>query len=88
MSLAVLTFSEALTLAQATGAKIARKGWNGKGQFVRQAASGQATLSTRKSVEYVPMDDFMVLHNAQGAYVPWVPSQGDLTAIDWMELPQ
>lgn len=88
MSAAVLTFPEAMTVAMATGAKVARAGWNGKGQHVRMTAGGQATLSDRKSVEYVNLDPFLVLHNAQGQYVPWVPSQGDMQAVDWMELPE
>ena len=85
--LAVLTFSEALAAAQATGAKIAREGWNGAGQHVRQASGAQVTLSDRKTTEYVHIDAFMVLRNTQGYYVPWVPSQGDMAAVDWMVLP-
>lgn len=63
------------------------RAWNGKGQFVRQVSGAELNLSDRKSVEFVLMGPFMVLHNAQGEYVPWVPSQGDMAAVDWMELP-
>lgn len=88
MSFAVLTFGEAITLAHAKGTKIARAGWNGRGQWVQRASGGQATLSTPKAIEYVNLEPFMVLHNAQGEYVPWVASQGDMQAVDWMELPE
>lgn len=87
MSAAVLTFPEAMAYTIATGRKVAREGWNGKGQFVQYASGGQATLSTTKSIEYVNLEQFMVLRNAQGEFVPWVPSQGDMAATDWMELP-
>jgi hypothetical protein len=88
MSFAVLTFPEAMTLALATGAKVARQGWNGKGQHVRMTQGTQRFRFTLEDfVEYVDADPFMVLCNAQGRYVPWAPSQGDLVAVDWMELP-
>ena len=87
MSTATLTFPEAMAAALATGAKIARQGWNGAGQHVRQAGAAQVSLSDRQSVEYVHIGPFMVLRNAQGEYVPWVPSQGDMAAADWMVLP-
>lgn len=82
----LMTFPEALACAQNGGLKIARKGWNGSGQHVRQAAGAQVTLSDRKTVEYVHIEPFMVLRNAQGQYVPWAPSQGDMAADDWYEV--
>lgn len=91
--LAVLTFPEAMTLALATGAKVARKGWNGAGQHVRMTGTirlvfgGGMTEGAPMPREYADAEPFMVLHNAQGRYVPWTPSQGDIQAVDWMELP-
>jgi hypothetical protein len=87
--LAVLTFPEAMAAAQATAAKIARKGWNGPGQYVRIAHS--ARLSFRAPDGATAYHDartgFAVLRNTQGEYVPWAPSQGDMMATDWMVLP-
>jgi hypothetical protein len=87
--LAVLTFSEALTLAQATGAKIARAGWNGKGQYVQEADHATVFLKTpvgSPGMAVVESGSFLVLCNVAGEFVPWVPSQGDMTAVDWMTL--
>lgn len=65
-------------LKQAMGGRlIARTGWNGPGQYVK------AQFPDENSEMSVP---YLVLKNAQGQYVPWVPSQGDLFAIDWFVL--
>lgn len=90
--LAVLTFAEALVQAQAAGARIARKGWNGRDQWV--AETGQVTAAIpaltevdgKRDYELRNLEPFMVLKNAQGDFVPWVPSQGDMAAVDWMVL--
>jgi hypothetical protein len=85
--LAVLTFPEAMTAALATGAKIARKGWNGAGQHVRMTSGIQRfRLATDNGVVFVDANPFMVLRNAAAEYVPWTPSQGDMMAVDWMVL--
>ncbi len=91
MSLAVLTFPEAMTLALATGSKVARKGWNGAGQHVRMTSGVTRVMLNcgrdNEAMTFADMNPFMVLRNAAGEYVPWVPSQGDMQAVDWMELP-
>lgn len=30
---------------------------------------------------------YLVLKNAQGGFLPWAPSQGDVFATDWALLP-
>lgn len=66
-----MTFSTALNLLK-KNEKLARKGWNGKGQWVGLA---DMLFETHES--------FLILKNASGKYVPWVPSTGDLFATDW-----
>lgn len=60
------------------GQRITRKGWNGPNQHV------SAQYPDKHSKMTAP---YLVLRNAQGDLVPWVPSQGDLFARDWAILP-
>lgn len=94
-----LDFSIALRLLKQEK-KLARKNWNGKGQFVVMMPSlylppfnTQDTMRkvndrTAKHIgENTPLDSqpYFALFNAQGKWQPgWVPSQGDLFAEDWM----
>ena len=71
-------FSDALRAAQRNGRKIARRGWNGAGQYVTCQWPDKGSKMTQP---------FMVLKNAQNEFVPWAPSQGDLFANDWAILP-
>ena len=60
------------------GARVTRAGWNGPGQWVELTAES-----------WLPSPDYaryLQIHNAQGVFVPWLASQGDLLATDWQEL--
>jgi len=75
---AVRNFADALLSAQA-GYRVTRAGWNAGGQHIEaQYPDGYSKMG-------VP---YLVLKNAQGLLVPWVPSQGDLFANDWAVLPR
>lgn len=52
-------------------ARIARKGWNGKGMYVYLHPGGDG------------VEPFLALHAADGREYPWVTSQADLLAHDW-----
>lgn len=79
-----MDFSEALLVIK-NGGKVARSGWNGKGQFVCVIPGGNAMYT--KGGESAPMQDCIGLKNAQGNMQPgWVPSMGDLFAVDWVEV--
>lgn len=69
-----LTFSQALVHLTA-GGKAARLGWNAPHQFVTVQVPDE---HSKMGAPYA------YLHNAQGINVPWVPSQGDLFAQDWV----
>lgn len=69
-------FGAALALLK-IGKTMARKGWNGKGQWVK------AQFPDKNSKMQLP---YLYLHNAQDQLVPWVPSTGDLFATDWVEV--
>lgn len=57
------------------GYRIRRNGWNASGQFV---AVQRPDALSKMSAPYA------YLKNSQDELVPWVPSQGDLFASDWI----
>lgn len=71
------SFEEALNrLRKDNGAKVARRGWNGKGLFV----------AAQFPDEHSKMRNPYLYINAKalgGECNPWVPSQTDLFAEDW-----
>lgn len=69
-----MNFEDALAHAKA-GRTILRKGWNGPNQWVK------AQFPDADSMMSVP---YLYLRNSDGHLVPWVPSQGDLFATDWV----
>ena len=88
-----MDFSAALTACRA-GAKITRSGWNGAGQWVALSPGFELkadrifSAPIKQSVgtgtgQFAP---YLMIRNAQGAFVPWLASQGDLLADDWQEV--
>jgi hypothetical protein len=83
-------FSEALAACKA-GSKITRAGWNGAGQWV--ALSPGFSLNADRIFSAAVKDHvgsgsgqfapYLLIRNAQGVFVPWLASQGDLLADDW-----
>jgi Protein of unknown function (DUF2829) len=86
-----LDFSDALIQLR-LGSRVFRSGWNGPGQFVclqdgypdgiainantaRATGIGQGTVK-----KFRP---YLMLHTAQGDFVPWVPTVSDVLAEDW-----
>lgn len=70
---AIGAFDTALTFLKA-GGRIARAGWNGKGQYLqiqRPDAHSKMTLP------------YIYIRTVQGDLVPWLASQTDLLAEDW-----
>ena len=69
----IFDFSEALARLKG-GALVARHGWNGEGMFVYLVRhSANMTLP------------YLAVFTAPGT-VPWLASQTDLLADDWMEV--
>ena len=86
----MFTISVALEELKA-GNKVARKGWNGANQFIWYVPPGSypARMEAIKGYfpdDKVPYGGYLALKNAQGQVVPWLPSQGDLLAEDWIKL--
>lgn len=81
-------FGEALrrirnTLAPVLPVCVARKGWCGKGLFVfiRKAVTDGDPNNGKEDHEA-----YICMKTVKGTFVPWVASQTDLQAEDWMEV--
>lgn len=85
-----MNFGEALQLLKA-GKKVSRQGWNGKGMFVFLVQGSTFTVNRPPllgiyeegtKINYCPHID---MRTANGDIVPWLASQTDVLAEDWME---
>lgn len=86
----MFTFSVALEELKA-GNKVSRKGWKGANQFIWYVPPGSypARMEAIKGYfaeDKVPYAGYIALKNAQDQVVPWLPSQGDLLAEDWVKV--
>lgn len=59
------------------GRKVTRKGWNGKNQWI---ALQRPDEHSKMSLPY------LYIRTVGGDLVPWLASQTDLLAQDWMEV--
>jgi len=85
-------FSMALALLR-LGRRVARTGWNGKGMFLFLVPGSTFQVNrppllgiypAGEQIEYQPHID---MRTAQGTIVPWLASQTDLIACDWVLIP-
>ena len=58
-----------------SGEQVARTGWNGRGMWIALQAPGQ---NSKMTLSYIYM------RTAQGDLVPWLASQTDILAQDWV----
>ena len=84
-----MNFSEALNEIK-IGNRLSRKNWNGKGMFVFLVGGSKfivnrepllSILGEGTEVNYCPHIDMKC---ADGSIVPWLASQTDLMADDWV----
>jgi hypothetical protein len=89
-----LTFGDAVE-ALKVGKKVAREGWNGKGMFLYYVPANAYLPTTltgeeiaRKLEEkhqgHVPYGAYIAMWTAQNNVVPWLASQTDVLAEDWV----
>mgnify|MGYP003633889142 CR=1 FL=1 len=69
-----MDFSEAL-LKIKSGERLKREGWNGKNQYIFLYDIGKQDPF---------WSSYIVIMNEQAVKVPWLASQGDLLAEDWV----
>jgi len=74
-----MDFGQALAFLKA-GDRVARTGWNGKGMWLEYADDA------RFGPNEVLLLPFIVMRTVQGAFVPWLASQTDILAEDWIVL--
>ena len=67
-------FGQALTYMR-EGGVIARKGWNGKGMWLKLQ---KPDAHSKMTLPYIYMK------TAQGDLVPWLASQTDILGTDWV----
>jgi len=84
-----LTFGEAVEKLK-KGHMVAREGWNEKGMFLYLVPGSKFKVSRKPllgiypegtEIEYQPHID---MKTAQGTVVPWLVSQSDILAEDWV----
>ena len=74
------------------GKKVARQGWNGKGQFLfyvpanKYHADGnkKGTLKGMFPDDMVPYQAYIGIKTTQDTVVPWLASQSDVLAEDYV----
>jgi hypothetical protein len=69
-----MNFGDALHFLKA-GQRVAREGWNGKGMWLKLQTPD---AKSKMTLPYIYMS------TAQGALVPWLASQTDVLASDWV----
>ncbi len=74
-------FGEAIK-ALKDGKKVTRDGWNGKGMFLFYVGGGTMTHPVFDyEIDALP---YIAMKTATGEVVPWLASQTDLLADDWV----
>ena len=76
------------------GKKVVRSGWNGKGMFLyyvpeNKYPAARNTLNTLDGLfedNMVPYGAYIAMKTAQNTVVPWLASQTDVLAEDWLIL--
>lgn len=87
----MLTFSQALD-ALKTGRRVARSGWNGKAMFLFLVPGSVFKVNRAPLLGIYPEGTEITYHahvdmkTADGQIVPWLCSQTDLLASDWVIL--
>ena len=83
-----LNFGEAIA-ALKSGKLVAREGWNGKGMWlilIVGEAVAQAIADRYGDGNAIPVLDAIYMKTATGELVPWLASQTDVLAEDWVIL--
>ena len=89
-----MNFGEALELLK-KGEKVCREGWNGKKMYItlkpgypdgidcNEATAKAHNIPIGTNIVYCP---YLEMKTADNKLVPWLASQTDILAEDWMEV--
>ena len=75
-----MNFGQALD-ALKQGTKVARSGWNGKGLWLELQ---RPDAHSKMTLPYIYINYPVDAQNTPGARVPWLASQTDMLAEDWL----
>lgn len=75
------TFGQAIELLK-SGYKLARKGWNGKGMYITYVSPDQWQVDKYES--HLNSLPWVGMKTANDSFVPWLASQSDILAEDWV----
>lgn len=84
-----MNFSEALTRMK-EGLRLQREGWNGKGMFTYVVPAASYPAQRGPAQEWagekamIPYGAYVAIKSPNGEVNPWVPSQQDMMAEDWI----
>lgn len=82
MSNGTMDFGAALK-ALKEGRRVARQGWNGKGLWLELQ---RPDTHSKMTLPYIFMSYPKDAQNTPGARVPWLASQTDVLAEDWIQV--
>lgn len=86
-----MDFGDALRLLK-SGKRVAREGWNGKGMFLFLVNGSTFTVNREPLLSIMGEGTEVQYHahvdmkTARGYVVPWLCSQTDMLAEDWIEV--
>ena len=79
------SFGEALEILK-RGGKVCREGWNGKGMWLKEVRKGVFDVGVDTVEEGNKLLPWIGMKTADDCFVPWLASQTDMLAEDWMQL--
>lgn len=79
-----MNFGEAIELLK-KGKRVARSGWNGKGMWLTLVELWQYNPTKSHSLGLVKLP-WIGMKTATNDFVPWLASQTDMLAEDWVEV--
>lgn len=86
----MMDFGDAIRAMKA-GKRVSREGWNGKGMFLFLVGGSTFTVNREPLLSIMGEGTQVQYHahidmkTAQGYVVPWLASQADMLAEDWIE---
>lgn len=82
------TFGQAIELLKA-GHRMARKGWNGKGMYIEYVDAqdwNSSSLERPGFADELKPRPWLGIKTVDDQFMPWIPSQSDVLAEDWVIL--
>lgn len=82
-----MKIGEALELLK-QGKKVARKNWNGKGQYLLYVPYEEWGINENLGIDVseIYLNPWIGIKSTENKFVPWFASQTDILAEDWIEV--